>query len=236
MACLALTAGLRHRLVAADPDRGFDAVVVGEYERAFYGTQLRQLAPLFQQHGVQLWIPETNGPIDHEDPVHQALMMLLGAQSKREVLRSRHRVLAAMQAQVREQGRYQGGRPPYGYCLVDAGPHPNAAHAAWGRRLRSLAPDPATARHVRWIFERRLAGYSTASIARTLNEKGVPCPSGVDPGRNPHRTGQAWNLRTVAVILANPRYTGRQVSRPGFVGDSQACEGGSHASAEEVPG
>src|SRR5207248_6654124 len=68
-----------------------------------------------------------------------------------------------------------------------------------------------TARHVRWIFERRLAGYSTASIARTLNEKGVPCPSGVDPGRNPHRTGQAWNLRTVAVILANPRYTGRQV-------------------------
>jgi hypothetical protein len=26
------------------------------------------------------------------------------------------------------------------------------------------------------------------------------------------------------------------VSRPGFVGDSQPCEGGSHASTEEVPG
>jgi site-specific DNA recombinase len=39
----------------------------------------------------------------------------------------------------------------------------------------------------------------------------VPCPSAADPGRNPHRTGTAWTLRTVAAILANPRYTGRQV-------------------------
>ena len=29
--------------------------------------------------------------------------------------------------------------------------------------------------------------------------------------RNPHRTGAGWTLRTVAAILANPRYTGRQV-------------------------
>src|SRR5689334_5057892 len=27
----------------------------------------------------------------------------------------------------REQGRYLGGRPPYGYQFVDAGPHPNRA-------------------------------------------------------------------------------------------------------------
>ncbi|MEU4338843.1 BTAD domain-containing putative transcriptional regulator [Micromonospora lupini] len=37
------------------------------------------------------------------------------------------------------------------------------------------------------------------------------CPSTVDPGRNHHRTGERWTLRTVAAILANPRYTGRQV-------------------------
>ncbi|MGH3670036.1 MAG: recombinase family protein [Pseudonocardiaceae bacterium] len=96
----------------ADPARGFDAVVVGEYERAFFGDQLTQLLPLLAQHGVQLWLPETNGPVDGADPTHQALIMLLGTQSKREVLRSRFRVLAAMQAQVREQGRYLGGRPP----------------------------------------------------------------------------------------------------------------------------
>lgn len=126
----------------ADPDRGFDAVVIGEYERAFFGNQLTELLPLVAKHAVQLWLPETNGRFDGTDPAHQALVMLLGAQSKREVLRSRFRVLAAMQAQTVQQGRYLGGRPPYGYRLVHAGPHPNAAHARWGRRLQRLEPDP----------------------------------------------------------------------------------------------
>jgi len=54
-------------------------------------------------------------------------------------------------------------------------------------------------------------GHSAARITRALNDAGVPCPSASDPGRNPHRTGAAWTLRTVAAILANQRYTGRQV-------------------------
>jgi site-specific DNA recombinase len=60
------------------------------------------------------------------------------------------------------------------------------------------------------MFRQRLAGHSVASIARHLNERGVPCPSSTDPDRNRHRTRGAWTLRTVAVILSNPRYTGRQ--------------------------
>jgi site-specific DNA recombinase len=166
---------------------------------------------VFARHGVRLWLPETNGPVDGADPAHRALVMLLGAQSKREVLRARFRVLAAMQAQVVEQGRFLGGRPPYGYRLVDAGPHPNAAHARWGRRLQRLEPDPVTARHVRWMFAERLAGHSASRIAHDLNVRGVLCPSSADPGRNRHRSGAGWTLRTVATILGNPRYTGRQV-------------------------
>ena len=50
-----------------------------------------------------------------------------------------------------------------------------------------------------------------ASIARELTERRVPCPSEADPQRNQHRDGGALMLRTVAVILSNPRYTGRQV-------------------------
>ncbi|MFV2019264.1 recombinase family protein [Micromonospora sp. LOL_023] len=109
------------------------------------------------------------------------------------------------------QGRYLGGRPPYGYRLVDAGPHPNRGHAAWDRRLHRLEPDPVTAPRVRWIFAQRLAGRSVARIARALNDAGVACPSAVDPGRNRHRSGRGWMLTTVAAILANPCYTGRQV-------------------------
>ena len=61
------------------------------------------------------------------------------------------------------------------------------------------------------MFAQRLARHSAARITRALNDAGVPCPSAADPARNPHRTGAGWTLRTVAAILANPRYTGRQV-------------------------
>ncbi|MGC4795757.1 recombinase family protein [Micromonospora saelicesensis] len=156
--------------------REFDAIVVGEYERAFHGQQLEQLTPtLFG--GVQLWLPETYGPVDF-DSLRQ--LALLGLHSQREVSRARHRTTAAMRAQAELQGRNLGGRPPYGYRLADAGPHPNRptppgddASTAWSPAL----PPP----RFRRIFEQRLAGRSVSSIARALNDNGVPCPSGADP-------------------------------------------------------
>jgi DNA invertase Pin-like site-specific DNA recombinase len=196
---------------AQNPDRLFDAVVVGEFERAFTDRQVEQVARLLQRDGVLVWLPEAGGPVDLDAPTHRMLMQVLAAQSQREVVRSRHRTMAAMTAQTIEQGRFLGGRPPYGYRLVDAGPHPNQAHAGWGRRCHRLAPDPVTAPQVQWMFAERLAGRSVAGIARELNERGVPCPSAADPERNRHRGGQRWILRSVVVILANPRYTGRQV-------------------------
>ena len=195
----------------ADPERGWDAVVIGEYERAFYGNQYASMAPLFEHYGVSLWMPEVGGRVDWHAEDHEQTMLALGLSSKREITRTRVRVRTAMAAQTLEQGRYLGGRPPYGYRLADAGPHPNKAHAAWGRRAHRLEPDPVTAPVVSWMFGQRLAGHSAARITRALNDAGVPCPSAADPGRNPHRAGAGWTLRTVAAILANPRYTGRQV-------------------------
>jgi hypothetical protein len=169
------------------------------------------MAPLFEHYGVQLWLPEAGGRVDFRAEGHERLMVLLGVQSKREITRTRMRVMSAMAAQVRAQGRYQGGRPPYGYRLADAGPHPNRAHAAWGRRAHRLEPDPQTAPIVQWMFAQRLAGRSLARITRALNDMQVPCPSAADPGRNPHRSGGGWTVSTVRSILTNPRYTGREV-------------------------
>ena len=195
----------------ADPGRGWDAIVIGEYERAFYGSQYALMAPLFEHYGVQLWMPEAGGRVDFASEHDERAMTMLGLSSKREVTRTSIRVRTAMAAQTREQGRYLGGRPPYGYRLADAGPHPNRVHASWGRRAHRLEPDPQTAPVVRWMFAQRLAGHSVARIVRALNDAGIPCPSAADPERNRHRTGAAWTLRTVATILGNPRYTGRQV-------------------------
>jgi DNA invertase Pin-like site-specific DNA recombinase len=169
----------------ADPNRGWDAIVIGEYERAFYGAQYASMAPLLAHYGIQLWMPETGGPVGGGED-HEQLMLALGLQSKREITRTRIRVRTAMATQTREQGRYLGGRPPYGYRLADAEPHLNKAHAAWGRRAHRLEPDPATAPVVAWMFAQRLAGCSAARITRALNDAGIRCPSAADPARNPH--------------------------------------------------
>jgi len=132
--------------------------------RAFYGSQANHLAPLLREYGVQLWLPEVDGPVNLYSPTHQALLLMLGAQSKLAAPRARFRNTAAMQAQAREQGRHLGGRPPYGYRVADTGPRPNRADAASGRRLHRLEPDPQTAPLVKWIFIRRLGGHSIAGI------------------------------------------------------------------------
>jgi site-specific DNA recombinase len=133
----------------ADRGRGWDAIVIGEYERAFYGAQYASMAPLFEHYGVQLWLPEAGGQVDYRSEHDEQAMTVLGLSSKREITRTSIRVRTAMAAQTR-QGRYLGGRPPYGYRLADAGPHPNKAHAAW-----SLTPARRT--WVQWMFAQRLA-------------------------------------------------------------------------------
>jgi DNA invertase Pin-like site-specific DNA recombinase len=194
-----------------DARRGFDAVVVGEPHRAFYGNQYGLTIPLFEHYRVPLWVPEVGGPIDPDNEAHDLVMSVFGGMSKGERNRVRIRVRSVMAAQAETEGRFLGGRPPYGYLLADAGPHPNPAKAADGRRLHALAPDPETAWVVRRIFAEYLAGRGYGAIAAGLTGDKILSPSAYDPARNSHRTGTAWDPSAVRSILGNPRYTGRQV-------------------------
>ena len=139
------------RLLAAlsDPGRGFEAVVVGEPQRAFYGNQFGNTFPVFTHYRVPLWVPEVGGPIDPDNEAHDLIMSVFGGVSKGERNRIKIRVRTAMAAQAQLEGRFLGGRPPYGYTLIDAGPHPNPAKAVDGKRLHALAPEPQTADVVR---------------------------------------------------------------------------------------
>ena len=80
----------------ANPDRGFDSVVIGEPQRAFYGNQFGLTFPVFTHYGVQLWVPEVGGPIDPGSEAHDMVMMLFGGMSKAERTRVQLRTKAAM--------------------------------------------------------------------------------------------------------------------------------------------
>ncbi|WP_078971264.1 recombinase family protein [Streptomyces chattanoogensis] len=194
-----------------DPHRGFDAVVIGEPQRTFYGNQFGNTFPLFVHFGVPLWVPEVGGAIDPDNEAHDLVMSVFGGMSKGERNRIKIRVRTAMASQARIEGRYLGGRPPYGYRLAFAGRHPNPAKAANGKHLRRLEPDPDTALVVVRIFTDYLRGKGLYAIAEGLTHDGIPCPSAHDRARNRHRDGHAWSKGAVRAILANPRYTGHQV-------------------------
>ena len=98
-------------------------------------------------------------PVRLAHPSHKMLMSVLGGMSESERQHVQARVRAAMDAQVINEGRHQGGRAPFGYVVVDAGPHPNPRKAAEGYRLRMLAIDEPSAavvrRHLRRVLERQ---------------------------------------------------------------------------------
>jgi len=96
----------------ADPGRGFDAIVIGEYERAFYGGQYAAMAPLLEHYGIQLWAPEVGGPTDFKADEHEQLMLTLGWQSKREITRTKIRVRAAMATEQGARRVGTAGAPP----------------------------------------------------------------------------------------------------------------------------
>ena len=193
------------------PDRGFDAVVIGEPARAFYGNQFGLTFPVFVHYGIELWVPEVGGKVDPGSDAHDLVMSLYGGMSKGERNRIKVRVRSAMAAQAQHEGRFLGGRPPYGYQLADAGAHPNPGKAADGKRLQRLEVDPTAAPVVQRIFAEYIAGRGYFAIAQDLTREGTPSPSADDPARNRHRDMRSWSKVAVRSILANPRYTGRQV-------------------------
>lgn len=194
-----------------DPARGFDAVMVGEPQRVFYDAQFNDTYPLFKHYDVPLWVPEVGGPIDPRNEAHTMIMSVFGGTSKGERTRVQVRVKAAMEAQAQFEGRWLGGRPPYGYMLEDIGPHPNPAKAADGKRAHRLVPNPETEWVVRMIFALFLNGWGIWAIAEHLTREEIPSPSAHDRKRNRHRSGIARSKGAARVILTNPRYTGFQV-------------------------
>ena len=195
---------------AANPGRGWTALVIAEPQRAFSGGQFQLVFPQLTHYGIELWVPELGGRIDPDSEGHEMLMSLFGGLSKAERRRLQVRTHNAVLAHG-AAGRWLGGRPNYGYRLVDTPvPHPQRQKAAAGIKLRVLEPDPDTAPVVRRIFEMFDAGLGYRTIANVLEREGLPSPGEVGPTRHPRSAG-LWGGSSVRAILTNPRYLGHQV-------------------------
>lgn len=98
-----------------------------------------------------------------------------------------------------------------GTASLTPAPHPNPGKATIGQRLHRLEVHPETSPITLRIFQEYASGRGLYAIAESLTREGIPSPSAHDRERNPHRCGLAWSKQAVRAILANPRYTGRQV-------------------------
>ncbi len=175
----------------ADPERGWDAIEIGKYERAFSGGQYASMAPLFEHYAVQLWMPEIGGRVDYHAEDHEETMLALGYQSKREITRTRIRVRTAMPAQTREQGRYLGGRPPTATGSLMPGRTRTRPTPPGDGGAHRLEPDPQNragrAVHIRAAAGRPLGGADHPGAERCRDP--VPVGGGPEAQPAPHRCG-----------------------------------------------
>jgi len=171
---------------------------------------------------VELWVPEVGGAVDPDNEAHELVMSVFGGMSKGERNRIKLRVRSAMASQAELEGRFLGGRPPYGYKIVEAGVHPNPAKAAEGRRLHVLAVDDAVAPIVQRIFAEYVSGIGIYAIAEDLT-RGHSVSVGVRPrpehasqrhrlveGRGSHDTAESALHRLSGL---EPPADGRDIAR-----------------------
>jgi len=112
------------------------------------------------------------------------------------------------QASTAEQGRFVGGRAPYGFkrALVDADGSvvqvlERGEKKTSDRHKVALVPgDAGELAVVRDIFRRFLNGLGYRAIAASLNERSIPSAR-----------GGAWSSSTIRGILLNQRYAGDAV-------------------------
>lgn len=122
------------------PDRGFDAVVIGEPARAFSGQQFGDTFPLFTHYGVELWCSEVGGKVDPASDAHDMLMIMYGGMSKAERGRIKVRVRSAMAAQAQHEGRFLGGDPHSATSWLTPASTPTQARPLTGSGCTASSP------------------------------------------------------------------------------------------------
>ena len=153
-------------------------------EYSFYVAELNRL-------GIEVWTIK-DGQLKTEEHIDKLLNYIRFWQNEGESKKTGMRVHDTMVEMVKD-GKFVGGKAPYGYKLVLSGEISNH-----GRALHKLVIVPEQADIIRQIYSYAVnQGMGYQKIAKTLNEKGVPAP-----------ILEQWKSGTVRSILTNPIYMG----------------------------
>lgn len=126
----------------------------------------------------------------------QRLATIIRGEIAREEAENTAKRVARTKRTRRAEGRWLGGRPPFGLRLQ------TVEVDGVVRSTGKVEPDPATAPTARRIAEEVLAGRSLWSIARDLNAEEVPSPR-----------GNGWRVGTLSQLLRAPAFAGLQSIR-----------------------
>lgn len=112
--------------------------------------------------------------------------------------------IKATLAVKRKQGLWVGAFAPYGYIK-----DPN--------NKNHLVIDPEAAQVVKYVFKLYIEGYGITSLARRLNDEGIPNPAAYkqqhgQPFQNAHKQcSDIWHTYTVKRMITNQIYLGHTV-------------------------
>jgi site-specific DNA recombinase len=183
-----------------------NVVLVTKLDRITQSTRdLDRLLTLFAEHEVTFVSISEN--IDSSSAMGRFMRDLLGLLTRLEREITGERVAADMRQRA-EQGKFNGGQPPYGYesqrSIVNRLRKNGYAETTAQAEAAVKCPEPgklylieSEAVHVRAIFDRFLQTKSIRRTARDMNAAGLRT-----------RNGKPWNSTSIYRILTNPTYTG----------------------------
>lgn len=166
-------------------DKNFDAILVHKFDR-FSRSRADHVVykALLKKQGVV--VLSATEPTEPETPHGMLLEGMLEVISEFYNVNLAFETLKGMRENA-EQGFHCGGRAPFGYRLVRTGSKVNYEYG----------PDEEVI-IIRQIFNMASEGMGGKSIARKLNEQGLP-------------VGRKWTPSTVLSILGNHAYLGYRI-------------------------
>jgi DNA invertase Pin-like site-specific DNA recombinase len=192
--------------------REVDAVVVFQVSRAARNVgRLHAFITLCRDNRVTF--ATASDGVNTSTPTGRLLATIVGALAELDSDIKSELTRLGLDA-VRADGWYTGGRPPFGFDLVQETPE--------GRRKSArLVEDGEESELVREAATRFLAGEAMGTVAADWNRRGIGTPRA---GERLKHTGR-WSGHTIRDVLRNPAHQGRTLTHRDYDRIQEALDG-----------